>query len=458
MRMRRGWQLLVTLVALSVVVATVEVVVHFSDGDFSGGYSLTGSFSQAGTGLQPDAEVVYRGVQVGRVSSISLHDRRARVAMLMDPGFRVPTDAVATIEPINVFGADQVALSFPSGQAGPALPPGATLAHTTVEPGLDSLFAAAAPLLNRVDTTDLSTVIATLAQATDGEGPTIRASIDEGAQLAAFLDETLPAQITALDSTAGFASAIAPTASSIDAVGTAANGFLPIFNENSAGYAKLLSTVTPFADNLAQFLSAYHPTIETLLDQGDDVARLLLTDQDDIGTLIAGLAIYEGKIGSSVDPAEVLPDGTIFAYFDAFLTLGDIDQLVCSLLDPSDLPSSLSSALAPLQQALTGAGTPLQCGTSSTAGGGLPGVSSLTGSTPTTGQAAQNLANQLYGAAAAPEPTGLPAGSPSAPASGGSSASGGSTGSGGATGSGGSSGSTGSSGSGVLQQLLGGLL
>lgn len=452
-RMGRPWQLLVTLVALAVVVATVEVVIRYSDGAFGSGYALTGSFDRAGTGLQSGAEVVYRGVQVGRVTSITLRHRRAEVAMLIDHGFRVPSDTVATIEPVNVFGADQVSLAFPGHGADAPLPAGSAIRHTAVRPGFDSLFAAAAPLLKRVDTTDLSTVISTLAQATNGEGPTIRASIDEGAKLAAFLDQTLPAQITALDSTAGFATAIAPTASSFNQVSAAANGFLPIFNANSAAYAKLLATVTPFANNLAQFLSAYHPTIETMLNRGDSLARLVITDQQDIGTLIAGLAIYEGKIGSAADPAEVLPNGTIFAYFDAFLTLGDIDQLVCSLLHPAGLPSSLSSALAPLEQALTGAGTPLQCGTSSTQGGGLPGLPA--GAAPSTSQAAQALANQLYGAAAAPQPSGVPAAAPGSSGSSGSSGSTSSTGSSGSTGSGGSSGS---SGGGALQQLLGGLL
>lgn len=437
----RLFQLLVVVMALAVVVAVVDVVVRYSDGDFSGDYQLTGMFSQAGYGLEPGSSVVHRGVQVGRVTTVALHDGEARVQMAIDPSFRIPTDVVAVIEPINVFGADQIALEFPEQSADPTLRPGSTITATKVAPGLENLFASAAPLLSRLNTTDLNTVITNLAQAAQGEGPTTRAAIDEGAKLAAFLDQTLPAQIAALHSFTGFAQALAPTASSFDSLGASSNKLLPDLNANSTAYKQLLATLTPFANNLAQFLSAYHPDIETLLAKGDDVSRLILADRQDIGGLVSGLAVYEDKIGSAADPAEVLPNGTIFAYFDVFLTLTNLNQLICGLLDPQ-VPGL--SYLAPLRQALTGAGTPIQCPATSTSttsaatATAAPGTSGSAspvagGALSAAAQAARNLSTDLYGALGAP-----------------------SSSSGSGTSAGGSSGS--SSGSGALQQILGGLL
>lgn len=440
---RRLFQLLVVALALAVAVVAVDVVVRYSDGDFSGDYQLTGVFSRADFGLEPGSAVVHRGVHVGRVTTIALHHGHAQVQMAIDPSFRIPTDVVAVIEPINVFGADQISLDFPEQSTDPTLRPGATITTTKVAPGLENLFAAAAPLLSRLDTTDLNTVLTNLAQAAQGEGPTMRASIDEGAKLASFLDETLPAQIAALDSFTGFAQALAPTASSFDSLGASSNRLLPALNANSAAYKQLLATLTPFAENLAQFLSAYHPDIETLLAKGADVSRLILADRQDIGTLVSGLAVYEDKIRSVADPAEVLPNGTIFAYFDVFLTLKNLNQLICGLLDPA-VPGL--SFLAPLRQALTGAGTPIQCPaatnastattttttpTASSASGASVPASSASGPLSAAAQAARNLSTDLYGALGAPTSSGSSAGS-------GSSAS--------------------SSGSGALRQILGGLL
>ena len=50
---------------------------------------------------------------------------------------------------------------------------------------------------------------------------------------------------------------------------------MPAFNADAADYAKLLATLTPFADHLATLLSDYHPDIATLIADGDNVARVV---------------------------------------------------------------------------------------------------------------------------------------------------------------------------------------
>jgi len=396
------WARFVSVVVAGVVaVAAVTVLIKVSNGALSGDYTLTGNFAKAGTGLHPGSEVTFRGVQVGRVTAITLVDRQAQVSMDVEPGFLVPSDATATIRPLNVFGAEEVAFDFPQGDRTAALHPGSTIARTDVSSELGDLFAAADPLLSTIDTTDLSTIVSTLAQASDGEGPTLAASIQEGAKLADLLDRTLPAQLQALDSFNGFTAALAPTGGSLNALSDAENQALPAFNANASTYAKLLDTLTPFADDLSQFLAAYRPDIQTLLASGDNVARVLLTRQQDVGTLIKGLGIYFTKLGNSVDQTETLPDGSHFAYFQTFIFFDDINNLICGLIAPS---SPGLSFLAPLQQALSGAGTPLDCSSQIAAfdlaqDSGTAGPSSVS-------QSAQSLSNQAYQALGAPQPGG----------------------------------------------------
>jgi phospholipid/cholesterol/gamma-HCH transport system substrate-binding protein len=121
----------VALLAVAVITGTWVVLVRWSNGDFSGRYALAGYFPDAGQGLHPGSEVVFRGVQVGQVSTLALAGSKARVTMLMNSSFRVPADATATIEPVNLFGADEVSLSTPGGgAAAPFLAAEATLART----------------------------------------------------------------------------------------------------------------------------------------------------------------------------------------------------------------------------------------------------------------------------------------------------------------------------------------
>jgi phospholipid/cholesterol/gamma-HCH transport system substrate-binding protein len=389
--LNRPLRLVAVVVAAVVAVGGVTAIVKAADGAFSGQYQLTGLFSTSGEGLHAGSAVTYRGVQVGRVTGIELSDGRAKVAMAIDPDFKVPADASATIKPINVFGADDVMFDFPSGDATEPLAPGASVSHTAVSPELGDLFAAADPLLAQIDAPDLSTIVSNLAQASEGEGPTIAASINEGVKLADLLDRTLPAQLSALDSFSGFASALAPTASSFNAIAAAANQNLPAFNANAESFKKLLATLTPFAENLAQFLAAYHPDFTTLLQSGDNVARVVLARQQDIGNVISGLAVYLTKFANSYDPGEVLPDGSHFGYFHTFIMFSDVNDLICALIAPAQPGLSF---LAPLQQALSGAGTPLNCSRQIAAFDAAQKGSAAGGTSAS--QAASQLQTQVY--------------------------------------------------------------
>src|SRR5205807_3190118 len=131
--------------------------------------------------------------------------------------------------------------------------------------------AAATPLLDKIDTNHLSNVLSELAQASQGEGPKIAASIGAGTQLAGLLDRTLNAQLIALDSFAKFTQATAPAAGELNNLNAQINAGLPAFNAEEADYQHLLNTLIPFSDRLAALLSTYHPDIATILAAGANV-------------------------------------------------------------------------------------------------------------------------------------------------------------------------------------------
>ncbi len=280
--MKRLLAVVVSLVVLfALVFGTIELV-RMANGDFAGDYKVSGTFPSAGEGLHPGSAVVFRGVQVGRVSTITLYQNQAQVTLLIEPTFKVPATSTATIQPVNLFGAEQVSISSPhaNSDAGPYLAPGASFAHATSSDELGDLFAAATPLLKQINTNQLSTVLSELAQASAGEGRKIAAGIDAGTQLAGLLDRTLNAQILALDSFAKFTQAIAPAAGDLNNLNTQINAGLPAFNAEEADYQNLINTLIPFSNRLATLLATYHPDIATILTSGDNVSRVLLAQQD----------------------------------------------------------------------------------------------------------------------------------------------------------------------------------
>ena len=397
--MTRGARATVSFAVLVALVAAATLIVKGAYGAFSGNYELNGLFVRAGEGLHQQSQVEYRGVTVGSVRSITLQGGRADVVIGLQPGFRVPTDAVATIQPKNVFGEEVVELRFPHGEQAPFLAPGQTIAATAVSPELTQLLSAADPLLKQINGQDLATVISELSVASAGEGPKVAASIDEGARLAGLLDSTLDAQLRALDSFTRFNQALAPAGPSFNAIADNNNLSLPVFNARAAAYQKVLDNFTPVANELARYLSAYHPDITALLTAGDNVVRVLIARQQDIANLIHGLYRYTYKFASGASP-ETLPNGTKFAYFKTFVLFSDVNQLVCDMIAPAQPGLGF---LQPLQQALTGPGSPFNCSAQmaafraaqSSAAPARAATAPAPSATGPASSAAQNLLNQL---------------------------------------------------------------
>jgi virulence factor Mce-like protein len=405
--MNRLFRVVASLVFIAVLAGATITLVRNSNGDFSGDYKLSGLFAKAGEGLESGSEVVFRGVQIGRVSTIALKDDMAKVTVLINPTFKVPRDTTATIEPVNLFGAEEVSLSSShhNSDAGPYLPHNGTFVQVANSDELGDLFAAAAPLLNKINTTNLSTVLGELAQASQGEGPNIAKSISAGTQLAGLLNQTLNAQELALDSFAKFSQSVAPLGGSVNGISSEVNAALPSFNAEEAEYVKLLNSVIPFANSLSSLLSTYRPDIDTILSAGDNVSRVLLTQQANIGQVVRGAYDYFNTIATGASSLQKLPDGSTYAYFNTFILFSDVNSLVCNLLAPT---SSGLSFLAPIQQALTGATSAFNCSSQMAAFDKAQDEAAAPGSTSTTATsgstaAAQQTATQAYGLVGQPD-------------------------------------------------------
>lgn len=414
--MKRIRNIVVSLVVLfGLVFGTIQLV-RLANGDFQGDYKLSGTFPRAGEGLDPGSAVVFRGVQVGRVSTITLDNNQAKVTVLIQPSFKVPSSSTATIQPVNLFGAEQVSISSPNqnSDAGPYLSPGGSFSHSVSSDELGDLFAAATPLLNQVNAQKLSTVLGELSQASQGEGPKIAAGIESGTQLAGLLDRTLNAQILALDSFAKFTQAIAPAAGDLNNLNAEINQGLPAFNAEETDYQNLVNTLIPFSNRLATLLATYHPDIATILQSGDNVSRVLLAEPQTIGQVVNGAYHYFQKIAEGASGLNTLPDGSTYAYFNTFILFSDVNSLVCNLIAP---PTGGMSYLEPLQQALAGAGSAFDCSsqlstfnalqspstspTASTPAASTP--SSSTSPTAAANSAGAAAANQVYGIIGEPD-------------------------------------------------------
>jgi phospholipid/cholesterol/gamma-HCH transport system substrate-binding protein len=81
----------------------------------SKGYVLYANFDNI-SGLKTGDQVEIAGVQVGKVVAIALKDYRAQVAMRLNEGVHVDTDAIASIKTSGIIGDKYVSISLGGGE------------------------------------------------------------------------------------------------------------------------------------------------------------------------------------------------------------------------------------------------------------------------------------------------------------------------------------------------------
>lgn len=403
------------LAALGIAVAILgasAVAIKAGMGSFSGAYTVSAVFPEAGQNIYPGSEVQYRGLSIGKVKSIRLDHGKARMLLAIEPQYRVPADATATLDPETVFGNEVVDLSYPNGTRPPYLEAGGTIGQTGINGQLTDLIAQTVPLLRDVNATDLQNLITEANQTMDGMAPAFRSMISEGVKVTNLLASTTDAQQRFLDASNSFAGALAPAAGSINNISVNANQALPVLNRAEASFQRMMDAFTPLASELADLLSRYRPDINTMITSGADISRVLLMQQDKIGALFDSLSSFFKFFGQAA-LANTLSNGSHFLYFELLFTLSDLSSYVCQMIQPAAAQPQLKPLLQPLLTALTqNPNSYIDCGPRG-GGGGAPAAQGVMqpNSSPNAPpppppgllNAGQGLVNQLYGQAAQPQ-------------------------------------------------------
>jgi phospholipid/cholesterol/gamma-HCH transport system substrate-binding protein len=110
-------KVIVGLFALAGIVALALLSLRLGKVELfnKGGYILFANFDNI-SGLKTGDGVEIAGVQVGKVVAISLKDYRAHVAMRINPGVQVDSEAIASIKTSGIIGDKYVSVSLGGGE------------------------------------------------------------------------------------------------------------------------------------------------------------------------------------------------------------------------------------------------------------------------------------------------------------------------------------------------------
>jgi phospholipid/cholesterol/gamma-HCH transport system substrate-binding protein len=251
-----------------------------------GQYRVTVQLSASG-GLYKNANVTYRGVDVGLIEAVNLTPTGVSAVMSLESDTAIPADVVANVHSQNAIGEQYVDL-VPRGHNGAALKDGSVIPadRTTLPVSVNSILDATNKGLKAIPHDDLRTVIDEGYVAVGGLGPELSRIVDGTAKLTAdartnldaittLIDESNPlldSQIDSRDAIESWAANTANITEQLQAQDTAVRGLLDNGPAATDEARALLDRVRPslpvLLSNLVsveQVAITYQPSLEQLL-------------------------------------------------------------------------------------------------------------------------------------------------------------------------------------------------
>lgn len=232
---------------------------------FGGAYVVHVDLVETG-GIFPNASVTYRGVPVGRVTTVGLRDQHVRVDLRIGGDIQIPSDVRAVVALRSAVGEQYIDLR-PDADDGPFLQPGDVIpiGRTGTPLPVETLLANLDALVESVDPDNLSVLIDELGVAFEGNETALRTLLDANNLLLTDAIKYLP-QTTKLIEDGR--TVLATQAESAAAIRRWAKGLADLAGDlrrADPDLRTLLAQGPPAATELAGLLSDLDPSIGVLL-------------------------------------------------------------------------------------------------------------------------------------------------------------------------------------------------
>jgi len=228
-------------------------------------YTVYVDLAEAG-GLFTNASVNYRGVPIGRVTGVTLHDQGARATLRLDRKTPVPVQLHAIVTDRSAVGEQYLDLR-PDVDNGPYLHEGSLIPRerTGVPLAPETLLANLDSLVHSVDPGDLTVLIDELGTAFEGSETALHTILDAGGQLLDSANSALPETIRLLRDGR---TVLGTQLDSADAIRRWAAGLAQLAHTvrgSDPDLRRLLANGPPAAGQLVALLDGLEPSIGVLL-------------------------------------------------------------------------------------------------------------------------------------------------------------------------------------------------
>lgn len=253
--------------------------------------------SSAGNEMNPGAEVMVRGVQVGEVRQITADGSGARLELAIDPGAvgGLPANTSAEMLPTTLFGERYVDLIPPANPSPQMLANGSVISQDRsgdaleLERVLNNLL----PLLSAVEPDKLALTLNALAQGLQGRGAELGQTLTTLNSYLGQLNPQLPALDTDIKELAGLARTYNKAAPGILSALNDFTATSQLVASERANLAALFTNLTTAATDLRSFLAANEQNIIALSTDSPATLSILARYSPEFPCTLQDLVSFE---------------------------------------------------------------------------------------------------------------------------------------------------------------------
>lgn len=238
-------------------------------------------------GLYPNANVTYRGTEVGRVQDISLTDDGVRAVLSLRSDVAIPSDLQAQVHSQTAVGEQFVEL-VPRTDNGPHLRDGTVIAQDRVQvpPDVNALLTATNEGLQAIPRDNLKTAIDEGFTAVGGLGPELSRIVKGSTTLAIDARANLDALTTLVDQTKPVLDTQTDTSDAVQNWAANIDAITSSLREHDPALQRVLQDGPPLFDELHQLNDRLRPTLPILLSNLVNLADVGIVYQPNIEQLL----------------------------------------------------------------------------------------------------------------------------------------------------------------------------
>jgi phospholipid/cholesterol/gamma-HCH transport system substrate-binding protein len=259
-----------------------------------------------GGGLYSDGFVTYRGVDVGRISSLTLSPTGAVATLAIDPGTVIPANAIAHVHELSVAGEQYLDL-VPSSSHGPALHAGSRipLDHTVVPVSVFQLLSDAGQLIGSIKSSEVQTITDALGTGFANTGQALRGITVASQHLVAALQAAQAATVTLINSGGSVLSTAQASSADIISFSQSLATITAQLSASNSDIVAVLNNGVPTEQAVQQFIASDGASLIQLIKELDGLSDVAIAQQPAVVSLLQQLPGFVNKIADTASGGSV---------------------------------------------------------------------------------------------------------------------------------------------------------